>query len=86
MKLKAVLLAAGLVMLTLAVSASAGEKKPKPGPLTGTSGPTTGRFVICGKSPATVGMRTCSKITTAGGRAASFFIRPPCPARFPPAS
>jgi len=23
------------------------------GPLTGTSGPTTGRFVICGKSPAT---------------------------------
>lgn len=36
MKLKAVLLAAGLVMLTLAVSASAGEKKPKPGPLTGT--------------------------------------------------
>ncbi|MBI3153192.1 MAG: aldehyde ferredoxin oxidoreductase, partial [Chloroflexi bacterium] len=23
------------------------------GPLTGTNGPTTGRFVICGKSPAT---------------------------------
>ncbi|MCK6540356.1 MAG: hypothetical protein L6Q26_09880, partial [Anaerolineales bacterium] len=23
------------------------------GPLTGTSGPTTGRFVVCGKSPAT---------------------------------
>jgi hypothetical protein len=36
MKLKAVLSAIGLILLTLAVTAAAGEKKIKPGPLTGT--------------------------------------------------
>ena len=36
MKLKAILSVAGLVLLTLAASASAGQKKHKPGPLTGT--------------------------------------------------
>ncbi|MGE5325620.1 MAG: hypothetical protein ACM3NO_01165 [Deltaproteobacteria bacterium] len=36
MKLKAIASAILLVLLTFSVSATAGEKKPKPGPLTGT--------------------------------------------------